>query len=532
VVGGAQAAEFTVTTQPTSPVAAAGTTTFQVTFDPSASGTRSATLSIANDDSDENPYNFSIQGTGTTDPLYTLTVNSGTGGGEYIAGAEVSIVADAPVVGLVFDAWTGDVANVANTSSASTNITMPAAHAAVTATYKTATYTLTYTAGLNGSVVGISPQGVDHGASGTAVTAAPDPGYDFVDWSDGVLTATRQDTNVTADITVTANFIAEPPAEYTVVFVALEGGTVEGAARVTQTVVEGTDCAPVTATPDADYTFSGWTGDAVSMDNPLTVTNVTSDLTILANFAADEKVACGLLFPVSADEANVPVGMFSKAPKVWATYYDPIKDPLRAKVKKAAAKVVTKILKGTTVASVNVEWKKKVRLYDAKGFKGEQKIGTGVVDWLGAHPVWDLNMVLQAAGKENKVAYADGVRTVALACPRLDQVLDASDKSDVSDASDLLPGGQILLKGRWFGVKPPKAWLEYRDANNAIKLLKLKAVKPYPFDVKGKAGVSVMDVEDGASEMLLQLPEVLPAGIAAIVIENGVGMACRKLVTP
>jgi len=46
-------------------------------------------------------------------------------------------------------------------------------------------------------------------------------------------------------------------------------------------------------------------------------------------------------------------------------------------------------------------------------------------------------MSLQAAGKENKVAYADGARIVALACPRLDQVLDASDESDVSDASDL-----------------------------------------------------------------------------------------------
>jgi len=64
-VGGTHAADFTVTTQPTTPVAASGNTTFQVTFDPSATGARTATLSIANDDSDENPYNFSIQGTGT-----------------------------------------------------------------------------------------------------------------------------------------------------------------------------------------------------------------------------------------------------------------------------------------------------------------------------------------------------------------------------------------------------------------------------------------------------------------------------------
>jgi len=38
------------------------------------------------------------------------------------------------------------------------------------------------------------------------VTAVPDTGYHFVQWSDGVLTASRTDTSVTADINVTATF--------------------------------------------------------------------------------------------------------------------------------------------------------------------------------------------------------------------------------------------------------------------------------------------------------------------------------------
>ena len=64
-MSGTHAAEFVVTAQPISPVSAvSGTTTFQVTFDPAGTGTRSATLSIANNDSNENPYNFAIQGTG------------------------------------------------------------------------------------------------------------------------------------------------------------------------------------------------------------------------------------------------------------------------------------------------------------------------------------------------------------------------------------------------------------------------------------------------------------------------------------
>ena len=68
-IGGVHAADFTLTVDAATTVASGGgTTTFTITFDPSAVGLRSATVSIANDDADENPYNFSIQGTGTAAP--------------------------------------------------------------------------------------------------------------------------------------------------------------------------------------------------------------------------------------------------------------------------------------------------------------------------------------------------------------------------------------------------------------------------------------------------------------------------------
>jgi hypothetical protein len=63
-IGGTNSADFTVSAIPSNSIVASGSTTFQITFDPSAAGTRSATLSIANNDSDETPYNFAIQGTG------------------------------------------------------------------------------------------------------------------------------------------------------------------------------------------------------------------------------------------------------------------------------------------------------------------------------------------------------------------------------------------------------------------------------------------------------------------------------------
>ena len=63
-----------------------------------------------------------------------------------------------------------------------TNVT---ADLTVTATFAINTYTLTYTAGANGTITRHQPADGDHGASGTAVTAVPDTGYHFVSWSDG-----------------------------------------------------------------------------------------------------------------------------------------------------------------------------------------------------------------------------------------------------------------------------------------------------------------------------------------------------------
>jgi len=61
---GANASDFSISTPPSATVAATtGTTAFVVTFNPSAAGTRTATIHIANNDCDEGDYDFVIQGT-------------------------------------------------------------------------------------------------------------------------------------------------------------------------------------------------------------------------------------------------------------------------------------------------------------------------------------------------------------------------------------------------------------------------------------------------------------------------------------
>ncbi|MCP4748888.1 MAG: choice-of-anchor D domain-containing protein, partial [Desulfobacteraceae bacterium] len=77
-VSGTNADDFSVTSSPDSALAASGDTTFTVRFDPTAAGLRTATVSIANNDSNENPYNFSIQGMGTEEPEIDVQGNSVT----------------------------------------------------------------------------------------------------------------------------------------------------------------------------------------------------------------------------------------------------------------------------------------------------------------------------------------------------------------------------------------------------------------------------------------------------------------------
>ena len=72
-VDGANAGMFTVIAQPASPVAASGgSTTFTVRFAPTSGGAKSAALHIANNDSDEAPFDINLTGTANALPVLTL----------------------------------------------------------------------------------------------------------------------------------------------------------------------------------------------------------------------------------------------------------------------------------------------------------------------------------------------------------------------------------------------------------------------------------------------------------------------------
>ena len=73
--------------------------------------------------------------TGETPATYSVTVNGGTGGGEYTAGATVKITANAPATGKEFTSWTIEGVTVDDKTKAEITFTMPANAVTATANY-------------------------------------------------------------------------------------------------------------------------------------------------------------------------------------------------------------------------------------------------------------------------------------------------------------------------------------------------------------------------------------------------------------
>ncbi len=101
-ISGANASDFAVTQPSSSTVAAASNTTFTVTFNPSAVGTRNAMLTITNNDANEGTYTINLQGTSTASPTPEINVQASSvnylTGSTYAMGSVASGSAGSPVV--------------------------------------------------------------------------------------------------------------------------------------------------------------------------------------------------------------------------------------------------------------------------------------------------------------------------------------------------------------------------------------------------------------------------------------------------
>ena len=77
-IGGTNPGDFTITASPATTITPSTLELLEITFSPLASGVRTAIVSIANNDSDENPFTFMVQGTGNcTSTSTTISPSSG-----------------------------------------------------------------------------------------------------------------------------------------------------------------------------------------------------------------------------------------------------------------------------------------------------------------------------------------------------------------------------------------------------------------------------------------------------------------------
>ena len=78
-IDGTDTTMFILTAIPSAPVSPGGSTTFTVQFAPSSPGLKTAALHIVNNDSDENPFDIAITGTGTAVPAPEIAVEQPPG---------------------------------------------------------------------------------------------------------------------------------------------------------------------------------------------------------------------------------------------------------------------------------------------------------------------------------------------------------------------------------------------------------------------------------------------------------------------
>jgi hypothetical protein len=211
-------------------------------------------------------------------PTYTLTYLAGPNGTisgvnpqTVVSGGSGTPVTAVANPGFRFTSWSDGSTNPTRTDA------RVAANLSVSANF-VRTYTVTYVSGLHGTITGTNPQTVVYGGTGTPVTAVASPGYMFVSWSDGRTNPTRVESGVTANLTLTANFVRL----YVLTYASTPNGRVSG--QVLQAVAPGASGTTVTAVPNPGYRFAGWSDGLAGASR--VDTNVSGDISVAASFAA------------------------------------------------------------------------------------------------------------------------------------------------------------------------------------------------------------------------------------------------------
>ncbi|PKL83212.1 MAG: hypothetical protein CVV24_06055 [Ignavibacteriae bacterium HGW-Ignavibacteriae-3] len=209
---------------------------------------------------------------------------STSGGGTFNSGASVTLTAT-PNPGYTFTSWTEGGILVSTSSSynftISTNRSLVANFTAIPPTQYSVT--LSSIPAIGGTTSG---GGTFNSGASVTVTATPNSGYTFTNWTEGgtqVSTSSSYNFSISGNRTLVANFAAIPPTQFSVSLSSIPaaggitggGGTFNSGASVT-----------VTATPNSGYTFTNWTegGTQVSISSSYNF-SISGNRTLAANFS-------------------------------------------------------------------------------------------------------------------------------------------------------------------------------------------------------------------------------------------------------
>ncbi len=201
---------------------------------------------------------------------------SESGLGSYHYGDFVELTAT-PSAGWSFAGWSGDITGSDNPHIFIVNDSM-----SVTATFTQNTYSLTVNTVGGGSVTLSSLDPYYYGDT-VNLTAIADAGWIFSGWS-GDLTGSDNPDIITidGDKTITATFVQD---EYALTISTVGNGAVS--INITQPTCHHGEVVQLIAIPATGCSFSGWSGDFTSMDNPASIT-VTCDMAVTATFTINQ----------------------------------------------------------------------------------------------------------------------------------------------------------------------------------------------------------------------------------------------------
>ena len=234
-------------------------------------------------------------------PGYTITATANP-----VAGGSVSctpnpvnygsnsVCAATANTGYTFASFSGDC-----TGSNPCTLTNVTANKSVTASFTLNSYPITATANpVAGGSVSCTPNPVNYG-SNSVCTATANTGYTFASFNGdctGVSPCTL--TNVTSNKTVTANFTFN---SYTVTTNAMP--VAGGSVSCTPNPVNHGSNSVCTATANTGYTFASFSGDCTGA-SPCTLTNVTSNKAVTANFTLNSYTITATANPVAGGSVS------------------------------------------------------------------------------------------------------------------------------------------------------------------------------------------------------------------------------------